>query len=132
MFLANENEKIIIVYDAANRKGNRQQPENIVQNIDVIFTDNNQSADSLIEKFAYKAKMQNINTKIITSDLQIQMSTASKNVSYMSAHEFNAIFDNANQYKTNIQTETSHFNKSIENRVDKNTARKLLELRDSL
>lgn len=137
----------IIVYDAAKRKGNSNSLKNenhSHKNIQVIFSDYGETADDRIQKIVRNCKSKGMDIKVVTSDLGIQDSTIGKGVARMSSREFEIYAnDNEVEQKQEIQTksnsqinlvekEPSLCRSKLENVVDKELAKKLRDLRDSL
>lgn len=130
--LTDKNTKGIIVYDAAGRYDKLETKISNVANIEILFSDPGQSADEAIEEIVFNARSKGHNVTVVTSDLQIQSSTMNKGVVCMSSKEFGAY---ANEEAKDINKNNEHkekFSASIETQVDAKTAKKLLDLRDSL
>ena len=77
----------IIVYDAADRKGDASKTET-VGGVRVMFSAMGQTADHLIEKLAHDARERGVETMVVTSDAAIQDTVFGGGVDRMSAEGF--------------------------------------------
>lgn len=145
--MVDSSTKAIIVYDAANRKTSPNSLNNqnhSHKNVQIIFTDYGETADERIQIIVHNCKSKGMEIKVVTSDLGIQDSTIGNGVARMSSREFETYAnDNEAEQKHEIQTksnsqinlvekESSLYQSKLENVVDKELAKKLRELRDSL
>ena len=128
--LVEKNTRAIIVYDAANRQGKKNYNENIYSpnNIQIIFTNKGESADSRIQKLVYMYRQKGQEVEVITSDLAIQDATINKGVVRTSARAFE---EELRDSKPSPEKKAPGLGK-IEDIVDKKTSEKLRALRDSL
>lgn len=134
----------IIIYDAANYKGESERKNQKFKNLEVIFSDQGQSADERILAIVKKLKSKGMQITVVSSDREIQNVIFSKNVFRMSAREF-AFFINQNNedmakqiaQTTNNTVKEKHsktedFSSPLEKSLDSETYEKLLNLRNKL
>ncbi len=120
-----------IVYDAYKVKGITNRIEKS-KNLTIVFTKENQTADSYIEKFIhdYKYKRHAI-IRVATNDMTEQNMVLGKGAARLTARE---LLIEVNQSKKNIQTaiqENSNRRYTFEQSLDKETYEKLEKLRRS-
>lgn len=120
-----------IVYDAYKVKGTSSRKEKI-KNLTVIFTKENQTADSYIEKFIhdYKYKRHAI-IRVATNDHVEQNMILGKGAARLTARELQLeVNKSKSEIKREIRKEHSS-DYSLGNRIDRETYEKLEKIRRS-
>ena len=146
--LVDKNTRALIVYDAACRVSDQSTPDailNPVSNIQVIFTNKRESADSRIQKLVYMYRQKGQEVEVVTSDLAIQDATMNEGVVRTSTRAFatnvseisaetppNADINIPTSKDEASASSSSPSTGKLENCVDPETAEKLRTLRDSL
>ena len=130
------NQEAIIVYDAANFKGDRLElpTKTNLKNVQVIFSKQGQSADEVIQSLAFNAQKHGHRVKVVSSDKQIQDTIMREGVVRMSSREFEIHAKDVNEQNSKqiLSGYAKASSAKVENIVDKKTAQKLLDLRNSL
>lgn len=120
----------IIVYDAADRKGDASKSET-VGGVRVMFSAVGQTADHLIEKLAHDARERGVETLVVTSDATIQDTVFGGGVDRMSAEGFcQELGSMADDRKESDTVAVSRKN-TIASRISPETLEKLKQLRDN-
>jgi predicted RNA-binding protein with PIN domain len=106
--------KTFVVFDAYRMKGQRLKTNN--QKIEVIFTDNEETADSWIEQFVRKNKTENRRIYVATSDFLEQRMILGLGAYRISARE---LIDQINQSKRRVreQVNQKHTQKTTKNPI---------------
>ncbi|SHK50839.1 NYN domain-containing protein [Tepidibacter formicigenes] len=121
--------KVIIVFDAYLVKGARNNIQNY-RNLEVVYTKENQTADSYIEKFISELRKNDI-IKVATNDWAEQQIVLGKGASRISARELKFEIDFAKQ-KIRKKTENKKIQKNtLDSILDKETLSKLEKIRRS-
>lgn len=119
----------IIVYDAADRKGDASKTET-VGGVRVIFSAMGQTADHLIEKLAHDARERGVETIVVTSDATIQDTVFGGGIDRMSAEGFcQELGSMADDRKEADAAPVSRKN-TVADRVSPDVLAKLKRLRD--
>ncbi|SHH43953.1 NYN domain-containing protein [Tepidibacter thalassicus] len=119
--------KVIIVFDAYLVKGARQNVEEY-KNLEVIYTKENQTADSYIEKLISQFKRSDV-IRVATNDFAEQQIILGKGASRISARELKIEIDFAKQ-KIRKRTENKKIQKNtLDSIIDKETLSKLEKIR---
>lgn len=119
----------IIVYDAADRKGDASKTET-VGGVRVMFSALGQTADHLIEKLAHDARERGVETLVVTSDATIQDTVFGGGVDRMSAEGFcQELGSMADDRKEKDAVAVSRKN-TVADRVSPDVLEKLRNLRD--
>lgn len=119
----------IIVYDAADRKGDASKTET-VGGVRIMFSAMGQTADNLIEKLAHDARERGVETMVVTSDATIQDTVFGGGVDRMSAEGFcQELGSMADDRKEADAAVASHRN-TVADRIPPNVLAKLKRLRD--
>lgn len=120
----------IIVYDAADRKGDASKSET-VGGVRVMFSAVGQTADHLIEKLAHDARERGVETLVVTSDATIQDTVFGGGVDRMSAEGFcQELGSMADDRRESDAVVVSRKN-TIASRISPDTLEKLKQLRDN-
>lgn len=138
----NDNETVVIVYDAAKRPSHKKLvslKEITPGSITTLFTPTGISADTQIEKLAYEAIEKKIQVTIVTSDSVIRNTTANKGVTHIGAQNFKIMLSENNDFCSYNNTSLSNMSLSektehstIASRIDNNTLKKLKSLRNRI
>ena len=119
----------IIVFDAAENNESAGKMERVA-GVRIVFSPFGSSADKVIEKLAHDARERGCEVMVVTSDAGIQDAVFGGGVDRMSAdgfsHEIDEMDDEAIKDKRIVSTRKA----TIGDRVDSETYRKLLALRD--
>lgn len=118
-----------IVFDAYKVKGQSENIENH-HGVTVVFTKENQTADSYIEKFISSLSRYD-EVAVVTSDYAEQQIVLGKGCSRIPARE---LIEDLNKQKKNIRNNSKSKQKyntmnRLENRIDSDVLRKLEEIR---
>lgn len=119
----------IIVFDAADNDESAGKSQKI-SGVRVMFSPYGSSADKVIEKLAYDAKLQRIETLVVTSDSEIQDAVFGGGVDRMSANGFSLEMDELSDEAKLDKTITTTRKSIVAERIDKDTLAKLIALRD--
>ncbi len=121
--------EIIVVFDAHMVKGSRQKNE-LIKDVEVVYTKENQTADQYIEKEVSKiGKIKKVT--VATSDWVEQQVVLGRGATRISARELNIEIQ---QFKKNINKNSekqSQVNDLIMGRLDGETLAKLLNLTET-
>lgn len=99
--------------------------------VSVMFSPTETSADKVIEKLCYKAKLQGVKTSVVTSDSSIQEAVFGDGVVRLSAREFSRELA---QHTAQASIDDLHHEvpkNTIARRIDETTRQRLIALRDS-
>lgn len=126
---AEEDTEAIIVFDGAHNRYSTGDPQ-IIGGVRIIFSPAGQSADKVIEKLAYDARVKAIETMVVTSDASIQDTVFGRGCDRMSAQGFSSELD---RYYHEAQQDTLSkgvLKNTVARRLDVDTLAKLHALRD--
>ena len=119
----------IVVYDAADRKGDASKTET-VGGVRVMFSAMGQTADHLIEKLAHDARERGVETIVVTSDATIQDTVFGGGIDRMSAEGFcRAVAGHYESAHVEEAYAVAHKN-TVASRIPAATLEKLKRLRD--
>lgn len=126
---AGRDTRAIIVFDAGKNRFSTGSQET-VGGVRIMFSPAGSSADKIIEKLAHDARERRVETLVVTSDATIQDTVFGFGVDRMSAegfcHEVGMHYDEARLDETPKVAEK----RTLGQRIDPETARKLKALRD--
>lgn len=84
---AGRDTRAVIVFDGADNAFSTGEPD-VIGGVRIMFSPAGQSADKVIEKLAYDARMRGVETMVVTSDATIQDTVFGGGVDRMSANGF--------------------------------------------
>ncbi|MGI6590299.1 MAG: NYN domain-containing protein [Eggerthellaceae bacterium] len=118
-----------IVYDGGGNEFSTGEPQ-VVSGVKVVFSPAGSSADKVIEKLAHDASARGIETLVITSDATIQDTVFGGGVDRMSANGFSHEMEMlAHEVELDEKPAVSE-KRTVAERLDPETVRKLKALRD--
>lgn len=122
--------QVLVVFDAHSLAG-QQRSYPVYPNLKVVFTNENETADSLIEKTAYRLAKAGVNVYVATSDGAEQQIILGVGAYRVSARELrNDVIRTAKSMKKRSKgQETQTDRNEIEGRVSEKVRQKLNELR---
>ncbi len=128
---AGQNTHAIIVFDGGRNEfstGERQK----IGGVTIMFSPAGSSADKVIEKLAYDARVRGVETMVVSSDATIQNTVFAEGINRMSANGFSQ--------EMRMRTEDNRVSNSpqvarkntVAERIDSQTLDKLKRLRDGM
>ncbi len=120
----------IIVFDGGDNEYSTGQTET-VGGVRIMFSPRGQSADKVIEELAHDARERQVETLVVTSDATIQDTVFGGGIDRMSANGFS---DKINRYYVEAQLDETPKvaeKRTVADRVDDATLKKLQALRDN-
>lgn len=123
--------KVFIVFDAHMVSGSLEKREKINKNVVVVFTKENETADSFIERTVNNIGRKN-EVFVVTSDSLEQQVTFQRGAVRMSSIEFYHEVNNIeNHIKSKIEKKNYEQRDTLEDRVGKDIMEKLDKIRKS-
>ena len=120
---------ITVVFDALFTQ-NRAFEESINPYFTVVYTDNDETADSYIERYSYDLVHKGYEVYVVTSDAAEQSLILGLGAYRISSSEFNKIVNQTKQLLTNeILANNIHTRNIIHDRLDYDTISKLDKIR---
>lgn len=121
--------EVVVVYDAHMVKGSRQKNE-VIKNIEVVYTRENQTADQYIEKEVSKiGKIKKVT--VATSDWVEQQVIFGRGATRISARELKIEINKLKRDITRKSEKQSQVNDLIMGRLDKDVLEKLINWNDT-
>jgi predicted RNA-binding protein with PIN domain len=127
-FMGGTSDRAIVVFDGKAQR--LQKGESATGNVEVYFGSFSRSADSIIEKEAYKLS-QGEGVVVVSSDYQLQQTILRPNVVRRSSRQFAGDLQEHTK-RIAISPDCTTMNHRIEDRIDPGTVDRLKELRDRL
>lgn len=124
-----KNMKVIVVFDAHHVKGNKENVETF-DNITVVYTKENETADNYIERFVYKNGQDNI-IRVVTSDYLEQRMVLNKGGIRVTPQELKHEIMNTCKDMKNAVMNNYFVNNDIMSRIDPQLREKLEKMRRS-
>lgn len=124
-----KNMKVIVVFDAHQVKGN-QEKQMTFDNITVVFTKENETADNYIERFVYKNGYDNI-VRVVTSDYLEQRMVLNKGGIRVTPQELKQEIMKTCKNIRNTVVNKHIANNDIMSRIDPELREKLEKIRRS-
>ncbi len=119
----------IIVYDAADRRGDQSATQNI-GGVRIMFSQREQSADRLIEKLSHDARERGVETLVVTSDATIQDTVFGGGIDRMSAEGFCRELEAAENARKEADSPEVSRKSTVADRIPADVREKLKMLRD--
>lgn len=121
--------RAVIVFDAAENEESAGKSET-VGGVRVMFSPFGSSADKVIEKLAYDARVRNIETLVVTSDATIQDTVFGGGVDRMSANGFSREMDDLHDEDVRDAALVTTHKSTVAQRVSPEVLQKLIRMRD--
>lgn len=118
---------IIVVFDGYYVKGNNGSSSKYNE-IDVIFTKENETADEYIERLTYLNSKNMMNIRVVTSDALEQLTVMLKGARRISSREFLKEIELTNKSIKRIITKHKNYNR-LEGRLDEDVIKWMEEMR---
>ncbi len=126
---AGRDYKAVIVFDGADNVYSTGEVQT-VGGVRIMFSPAGQSADKVIEKLAYDARMRNVETLVVTSDATIQDTVFGGGVDRMSADGFShEVGEYYSEARRDESPKVAH-KRTLGDRIDPETLAKLKAMRD--
>ena len=128
---AGRNTRSIIVFDGGRNEFSTGETQK-VGGVRIMFSPAGSSADKVIEKLAYDARVRGIETMVVSSDATIQNTVFAEEISRMSAEGFShEIYMRVEDNRVDRNLQIAEKN-TLEERIDSDTLNKLKKLRDEI
>lgn len=130
-YAAYKGYSIFIVFDAHMVAGSLEKREKVSENVEVIFTKENETADSFIEKTVNRIGRRS-EVFVVTSDSLEQQITFQRGAVRMSSIEFyHEVKQIESKIKSKIENKYSKQKHTLEDRIAKDMLEKLEKIRKS-
>lgn len=126
---AGRDMRAIIVFDGADNIQSTGETE-VIGGVRIMFSPAGQSADKVIEKLAYDAKLRLVETIVVTSDASIQDTVFGGGVDRMSANGFSREIEMLNEDVHRDESPSVATKNTLAERLSPQMRERLVALRD--
>lgn len=122
-------ERCTVVFDGAGNPLSSGKPQSVT-GVSVVFSPRGRSADSVIEKLAYDARVQGFEVVVVSSDFTVQSTVFGGGVTRMSSSGFGMASAQLEESWQENAKRPSHVKNTVAERVSPEVVEKLRRMRD--